>query len=648
MSRGGPTIILLTLASMSAMPRAQAASLEVYGRLPRLEEVALSPDGTRVAFVRTAQDTRTVAVVSLTDRKVLGGLRVSDEKLQSIEWADNDHLMIITSATKTPIGFVGPSLELFMLQVFDLINHKSIEIPNETQFRFESQNLMNVLSSTRIMVRHVNGHTVLYVPGVTIAYDRAVQTLIRVDLQASAQSIARQGDETTREWLVDDNGEIFAQSDYFDKSQRWTLKIRQDGHLKEVLTRTESVDLPRILGYGPTPNTLLLQLYEDGQPIWRSLSLQDGSLGPPLAENKTLDEPIEDEETHRMIGGMYLGDEALYVFFDPAIQAKWNAIVKAFSGDRVQFVSYSSNFRKFVVLVDGPSDGLRYVLVDMETNQAEPIGDVYEGIKSPYEVRRITYKAADGMEIPAYLTLPRGREPKKLPLVVLAHGGPESRDTADFDYWPQSLADQGYAVLQTNFRGSSVDASFIQAGFGEWGRKMQTDLSDGVRYLAKEGIADPARVCIVGASYGGYAALAGVTIDPGVYRCAVAVAGISDLKRMLAWEADQVRYSDKDTVRYWNRFMGVSGPGDPKLDAISPIKHIDAVKVPVLLIHGKDDTVVPFEQSTVMFDALRSAKKDVQMVTLKHEDHWLSRGETRLQMLESSVEFLRAQNPPDP
>jgi dipeptidyl aminopeptidase/acylaminoacyl peptidase len=173
---------------------------------------------------------------------------------------------------------------------------------------------------------------------------------------------------------------------------------------------------------------------------------------------------------------------------------------------------------------------------------------------------------------------------------------------------------------------------------------VQTDLSDGVRYLVKEGMADPARVCIFGGSYGGYAALAGVTLDPGVYRCAISVAGISDLKRMLQEvKQDHAEHSQ----RFWDRFMGVSGPSDPLLDRISPIKHLDALNVPVLLIHGRDDTVVRFSQSQIMFDALKKAKKDVELVTLKNEDHWLSRSETRLQMLQASVAFLRAHNPPD-
>jgi len=193
---------------------------------------------------------------------------------------------------------------------------------------------------------------------------------------------------------------------------------------------------------------------------------------------------------------------------------------------------------------------------------------------------------------------------------VLPHGGPAVRDDADFDWWSQAIADQGYAVLRPNYRGSHLDRSFLTKGFGEWGRKMQTDLSDGVRYLAKEGVIDPARVCIVGGSYGGYAALAGVSLDPGVYRCAVSVAGLSDLHRMLSW-VNQRQFSAGANLpqRYWDRFMGVKGPDDPALDEISPLKHVNAINVPVLLIHGKDDTVVPFEQSELMYEALRNAHK---------------------------------------
>jgi dipeptidyl aminopeptidase/acylaminoacyl peptidase len=258
-------------------------------------------------------------------------------------------------------------------------------------------------------------------------------------------------------------------------------------------------------------------------------------------------------------------------------------------------------------------------------------------------VRSLAFKAADGTALSGYLTLPNGRTAKGLPLIVFPHGGPAARDEPGFGWWSQAMASRGYAVLQVNYRGSDgFGTAFLEAGYGQWGRKMQTDLSDGVRYLATEGTIDPKRVCIVGASYGGYAALAGATLDPGVYRCAVSVAGISDMRQFAAWS---LRQHDVSVQRYFDRFVGAKGPTDPSLDEISPADHIGAATPPILLIHGKDDTVVPFEQSQTMADALRRAGKPVELVVLRREDHWLSHGETRLQMLQATMDFVAKNNP---
>lgn len=619
-----------------------ATPLEVYGRLPALEDVSLSPDGSRIAFVSTTQNTRVIQVISLADRKSLGGLRVGEAKLRRVSWADDSHLLVMTSATAMPMGLIGEQHEWSMLQVFDVLKHRSVAVPAIDR---DALRTMNVTAG-RVMVRRIAGHTVLFVPGFYVA-DRTLPMLVRFDLDTGRQSVYQQGAESTDQWLVDAEGEIVAEQDYGNQNQRWAIKIRRGGRLEVVASGQEAIDFPRLLGFGPTDNTLLVEKTEAGDPVWRLMSTKDGTLGPPMAEHRVLNEPIEDQLTYRMIGGVQVEDDARYVFFDPALQRRWDATVKAFDGEHVRLVSASAGFRRIVVRVDGKEFGYQYQLVDFDTGKAVPVGDIYAGLTKPLEVRRITYPAADGMQIPAYLTLPRGRDPKDLPLIVLPHGGPAARDTADFDWWSQALADQGYAVLRPNYRGSVLSQRFLAAGFGEWGRKMQTDLSDGVRFLVKEGIADPARVCIVGASYGGYAALAGVSLDPGVYRCAVSVAGLADLKRMLDW-VNAKNWSSKNVQqRYWDRFMGVTGPGDPVLSQISPIDHLDAINVPVLLIHGRDDTVVPFEQSEVMFKALRHAQKSVDLVVLDHEDHWLSRSETRLQMLKATVAFLQAHNPPE-
>jgi dipeptidyl aminopeptidase/acylaminoacyl peptidase len=340
-----------------------------------------------------------------------------------------------------------------------------------------------------------------------------------------------------------------------------------------------------------------------------------------------------------------VGDEKRYQFFDPQDQKVWSAISAAYPGSSVTLQSVSDDRRKFVVRVDSPTDGPAFSLVDLNTGKAKWIGDEYLGLK-PADVapaRSISFKARDDLDLTGYLTLPQGRDQKKLPLVVLPHGGPAVRDEPGFDWWSQALASRGYAVLRVNYRGSTgFGWDFQSQGFGQWGRRMQTDLSDGVRYLASQGVIDSARVCIVGASYGGYAALAGAMLDPGVYRCAASVSGPADLRRMIDWENGRQGRQGIASERYWLRYMGAY----ESLGDISPAEHADKITIPILLIHGKDDTVVPFEQSEMMADALRKAGKPVEFVALKGEDHWLSRGDTRLQMLQAVTAFLEKNNPP--
>jgi len=636
-------MLLLLAVEVLIGATANGASLETYGRLPTLEDVAISPDGTHVGFVSTQGDERVLAVTTLATRQLLHGVRLGATKLRSIAWADNERLMILTSSTGIPGGIRNPGegwfQEWYHLSIYDVAKNKLYSIPNPEIFR--DVRLLPVWYGPT-MVRHLKGHTVLFFRSMIVS-SASHLALMQVDLDDGFEKVIKEASNTTQAWLVDGAGELTAEQDYDAAGQRWAVKTGREGHLREVASGHEAFLPPRLLGFGPEPQTLLIEFSESGFPVWRLLSLKDGSLDPPMEERRQLESPIEDE-TLRLIGGSHLGDDARYVFFDPKMQARWDAILRAFAGEHVRLISWTADFSQIVVRVEGPLDGYVYELVDMNSRVATLLGEVYQGLGKPFETRRITYQAGDGLQVPAYLTLPRTAAPTRLPLIVLPHGGPAFRVSAEFDWWSQALADQGYAVLQPNYRGSNIDPRYLAKGYGQWGRKMQSDLSDGVRYLAKEGIVDPARVCIVGASYGGYAALAGVALESGVYRCAVSVAGIADVRRMMQGVKNKgAILAERD----WDRFTGMSGPGDPTLVAISPIEHAAAVNAPVLLIHGRDDTVVPFEQSERMYDALRNAHKEVALVQLKHEDHWLSRSETRLQMLQASVAFLRAHNPPD-
>jgi dipeptidyl aminopeptidase/acylaminoacyl peptidase len=235
----------------------------------------------------------------------------------------------------------------------------------------------------------------------------------------------------------------------------------------------------------------------------------------------------------------------------------------------------------------------------------------------------ISYPARDGLEIPAYLTLPKGRVPKALPLVILPHGGPYSvRDLPDYDAEVQFLANRGYAVLRPNYRGSdSYGEEFYKKGEGQIGRKMQDDLDDGMDWLVKEGIVDPSRVCLVGGSYGGYAALWGVIRNPERYRCAASFAGVTDYKAQMKYDFKSIgsRYR-KD----WRSTL--QGAEEFDLDNVSPSKQAHKISRPILLAHGDSDSRVPFTQFDGMLDAAKKSgtKKFIESHVYKEEGHGFS------------------------
>ena len=611
------------------------------GQLPGLENVVLSPAATRLAFVRTVGEERFLSVYDMVERKVIFIARVSGQKLRGLDWLDNERLILMTSTTTMAWGLLNGREEWFQAQVLNLRTKR----PRALNMSVDGVDTMNVVLRMP-QVRTINGRPLLLIEGFYAPANVFHQAMFLYDDDTGRYKIIAKSDVSSADWIVGDDGVVLASTDYEESTQMWHLRVRQGDKLVVTTDGRSLLGHPQLLGLSREPGVAIVSVKEDEHYRWQKLSLATGKLGDDYSEGQPFYSLLYERGSQRIMGGR-TKNEAQYVFLDPERQKQWDSIVAAYGRANLTLISNSVDFKKLVVLVDGADLGYYYELFDLDARRGFPLGDVYEGVKSIAPATNIDYAAHDGLNIPAVLTLPRDRPAKNLPLIVLAHGGPASHVTVHFDWWREALAEQGYAVLEPNFRGSDIDYSLESAGFGEWGRKMQTDLSDGVRFLTKNGTIDPTRVCIVGASYGGYAALAGITLDPGVYRCAVSVAGISDLRRMLRWEDAQAGRRNSSTQRYWDRYMGVTGPDDPLLSTISPIAHLDAVNVPLLLIHGKDDTVVPYEQSEVMRDALKKAGKNVELVTLKSEDHWLSRGATRAQMLEETLRHLRRYNPPD-
>jgi len=619
-------------ATASAMP-----PLEAYGRLPGLEQVVLSPDGSKLAYIAVVGDSRRMNVITVGGQ-ALAAAGLGDQKIRDIMWADEDHILITTSVTGRLCNACDKA-ELFGATSY------TISRRTFTQMMKDIEGSAGAYIGGPPYLRRVDGKDIVLVQGWLDEQQgyRAAQFRISPDT-----GLARVYDFNFG--VMDEHGGVIAAEEHYaDQGGRWRLITGAGAGVRELYAQSHvGLDAPELLGFGRAPNTVMLKVLDGGHWNYYEVNLDTGVKTPFATPEGAV--PLFDPLTDHLLGvGGLVGNAWTFSFDDQSMAHAWAKVAASFRGKNPRVVSWTPDHKKAVILTDEGTGS--YYLMNFEANTATPIGSQYPTIKPEQisETRYVTYKAADGTEIPAYLTLPRGRDPHGLPLVVFPHGGPHDRDGPGFNWWAQAMASRGYVVLQPQFRGSDgFGPAFMAAGYGEWGRKMQTDLSDGVRWLAGQGMIDPARVCIVGGSYGGYAAMAASSLEPGVYRCAVAVAGVSDLKRMLREEKDaDAGLSNGLGVRFWRRYLGADSINDASLAAISPISLADRASAPILLIHGKDDTVVPYVHSDSYAKALQRAGKPVEMVTLQGEDHWLTRGATRLQMLQATVAFLEKHNPPN-
>jgi dipeptidyl aminopeptidase/acylaminoacyl peptidase len=620
-------------------PSPPAPALDAYGRLPALELTRLSPSGTLLAMITVAHDQRSL-VVRETGGRALLLMPVGAVKVRTLRWVGEDHVLVGVSRTQQLNNTISRAEYPFTLAI-NVRTGKSLPVLFKADHMlpytfgyyggFEDKGhayglfLASPVSGARGFDSYLTDDEHIY----------------RVDLDTDAFEIAVRGHGRGEGWVLGPDHRPIAHGEYEQGVGSWRLMAESPAGT-ELLRVKDPLWEYQIVGAGRAPGTVIVDHGDIDEWTLATGQVTRLDVGGEVATF------AYDSTEQRLDMVLVAGDQLTPRFFDDKLAARFNAVRKAIPG-RMWPVTWSDDFARMIVYAEGDNDAGTYWLIDGKS--AGPLGYAYPDLPDAVvgKVSVVTYRAADGLEIHAILTLPPGREARALPLVVLPHGGPQAHDTVSFDWWAQAYASRGYAVLQPNFRGSTgYGRDFRDAGFGQWGRKMQTDLSDGVAALAAQGVIDRRRVCIVGASYGGYAALAGVTVQHGLYRCAVSVAGVSDLAYLISnnlWENGQ--QEGTAGVRYLNRFLGVTSQDDRGLNEISPVRLAARADAPILLIHGLDDTVVPVRQSRDMEAALARAGKPVEFLQLPGEDHWLSSETTRKAMLQAAVRFVERYNPPE-
>jgi len=644
---------------------ADPAPIETYGRLPATALVALSPSGERIAFVTVSGTSHRLVVKSL-DGTVLDVVELEDATVRTVDWAGEDHVIIRTSlAEYAGIGewqeyetFRAFVVTLKTKQIFVVFNHAQDVSPAEKGF-FGSRNVdghwygyfaaeptqvntdiggrrpTNPVSSLSIG-QTIHSEATLNLGAKTAA---TMHAFYRVDLDTGELSQVLIADGSA----IGPDSSVGAHGKYDPVSRQWTLYSGAEG--RGLVTIDDPFTESALLGQGRKPGTAIFRRLDraDGT-LWARSTSDDGA---PVSLTNDPAATVLYSADGLAVALRLEGERPHMQFFDAAVDKTVGSVTEAFQPKSVELVSASADFNRLVVKSSGADDAGTYHLVDVKARKVQSIGKSYPdlGTGQIAATRIVNYKAADGMALDGILTVPPGAEVKNRPLVVLPHDGPEQRDHLGFDWLPQAFASRGYVVFQPNYRGSSgYGLGFRNAGFGELGRKMQTDISDGVAELARQGIADPKRTCIIGIGYGGYDALAGVTVQHGLYRCAVSVGGVTDLHGLLDWGLGRYGVLGAE-LRKLERRLGASSEADSAIDAYSPAAQAASADAPILLIYGKNDTVVPTSQSETMARALARAGKPVQSIVLKDEDHWLSHETTRIQMLKETVAFVEKNNP---
>jgi dipeptidyl aminopeptidase/acylaminoacyl peptidase len=639
--------LVIALGCLALATAASAAPpLEAYGRLPAVEQISLSPSGDRFAFIGVKGEDRKLYVATV-DGKPLLQAATGKAKVMGLRWAGDDHLLVITSATVPTVGFAMERLELDTIVSIDLETRKSIVLLSDVDkfapYAFGYNGVAEVggrwYAYLGVLTRERGGDQALN--------NDAIPDLFRVDLDTGDAVRVAAGTLNGDNWLVDPtNGEIIARSNYDQKSSDW--RVFSGGLGGKVLASGKGKYGGATLTRGRSADTVLIEEPRaDGGSNLQEMSLSGAAIGPAI-DGDTVAELEFDRHTHLWTGTVVPGDRPELKMFAPELEAKVRGVIAAFPNQSVEFRGDNEGFTKLIVFTSGTADSGTYYLVDLASGHANAVGYAYPDI-GPADVgtiEMIDYKAADGMPLHGVLDLPVGRDPKNLPVVVLPHGGPQARDYPTFDWWTQAFASRGYAVFRPNYRGSGdLGTAFRNAGFGQWGRKMQTDITDGLAELARRGVVDPKRACIVGWSYGGYASLAGVTVQNGFYRCSVAGGAVSHPGEMIDAARGDTTNSEE---RYWEDYMGAKSAVQTQLADITPVTLAKRADAPILLIHGSDDTVVPMVQMREMEAALKSAGKPVDVLVLPNSDHWLLHEDTRLLMVAQSVAYVEKYNPPDP
>ena len=606
----------------------------VFAKLPLLSTPRLSPDGQRVLFSTRRNGALYVVFRELANQDLHPVSVPEKMDLNWYRWAGNNRILVSVSQT---IPWFGEEARKSYLMSIDTTT-MNIEFIGKASQGLEGDDLLYVDPSGDWALLSIQRTPYDY-PSV---FRARLDTGRMTEIQAPMQNIW--------EWYADNTGVVRVGVTY--GARNWTLHYRPSdkGGFKKLATisyddENQAGLIEAIRVIGGSDEGFILAAPQNGRYAIHRYNYATQTVGEQIFGHDLYDISDFDMNADGTVSAAYYTEDRFRVhWFDPAQQAMQQNIEKALGTKHGQLISRSRDGTVKLYHVGASNDPGSYYIFREDAGVMTILvrinGDLKPARLSPSKY--VSYKARDGLTIHGNLTLPIGREPKGLPLIILPHGGPYGiRDAIGYDVEVQFLASRGYAVLQPNYRGSGgYGDAHIKAGEGAIGRRMQDDLDDGMDWLVQEGIVDARRACVVGSSYGGYAALWAVTRNPERYRCAASFAGVTDWKRMLKYDAKFLTRSG--LRRFRNK---VQGDETFDLDAVSPLAQAQRLERPVLVAQGEDDTNVPPKQARLYVDALKTHGKDFEYISYENEGHGFDDPANLTDWLKRLEAFLAKHNP---
>jgi dipeptidyl aminopeptidase/acylaminoacyl peptidase len=634
---------ILLLAPLASTLAAQGSSgpplidREVLFGNPEITGAQVSPDGEYLAFIKPWKNTRNLWVKKTEEPFSSARLLTTETKRPIGTWMwshdgkyiayvkdhdgdENFNVYSVDAAEAAPPGADAPSSR-------DLTGLKGVRV--------------QLLSTPK------NDSGVFYI-GLNDR-DKAWHDLYRLSISTGERTLIRKNTERISGWVFDLSGKL-----------RMATRVADNGD-QEVL-RVDVTGFTKVYSCSVFEECAPVRFHKDGKHVYMktnkgddvdllALVLFDPETG---AVESVESDPLKradfgtalfSEATGELVATSYQGDERTRRYFkDKSVEADYKWLEAKLPGKEISLGSRTDDERVWLVTAAGDTEPGEAYLFDRKTRRLTAQYRIREKLtrEALAPMQAIRYTSSDGLEIPAYLTLPKGSSRKGLPTLVVPHGGPWARDNWGYNPLAQFFANRGYAVLMPNFRGSTgYGKKYLNAGNGEWGRKMQDDVTWGVKYLVAEGIADPKRVAIMGGSYGGYSALAGIALTPDLYRAAVDVSGPSNLMTLLNaiptyWEAQR-------KIMYTR----MADPGTPEgqawLKERSPLNAVGRIKTPVLVVQGARDPRVNRAEAEQIVIALRESGIPVEYLLAPDEGHGFARPVNNMAMFMAAEKFLAAQ-----